>query len=130
MKNVMIFILLLIVPFVFNAQPSKPEPTEIGPKMFFDVLTIDYGVIKKGADPLRKFSFKNTGTEPLLITSAKGSCGCTVPTYPQEAIAPGATAEIEVRYDTKRIGLINKTVTITSNAGEPVTLHIKGEVKE
>jgi hypothetical protein len=120
----------LIIPSVFNAQPSKPEPTEIGPKMLFDVLTIDYGVIQKGADQLRKFTFKNTGNEPLLITSAKGSCGCTVPTYPKEAIAPGATAEIEVRYDTKRIGLINKTVTITSNAGDPVTLHIKGEVKE
>jgi Protein of unknown function (DUF1573) len=130
MKNVMIFVLLLIVPFVFNAQPSKPEPTEIGPKIVFDLETIDYGIIRKGADPLRKFSFKNTGNEPLLITSAKGSCGCTVPTYPQEAIAPGATAEIEVRYDTKRIGLINKTVTINSNAGDPIVLYIKGEVKE
>ncbi len=126
----MFLVVLLIVPFVFQAQPSKPEPKKTGPQLTFDMVTIDYGTIQKNADPVRRFTFKNTGDTPLLITDAKASCGCTVPKFPTEAIASGATSEIEVRYDTKRVGLINKSITITSNAGEPVVLHITGEVKE
>jgi hypothetical protein len=68
----------------------------------------------------------------LVISNAKGSCGCTVPEWPKEPIAPGASASIKVKYDTKRPGAINKSVTITSNAvnveGGIVTVRIKGEV--
>ena len=99
-----------------------------GPQLTFKTLTLDYGTIHKGDDPLRKFTFTNTGDEALLIISAKGSCGCTVPTFPVEAIAPGLSSAIEVRYDTNRVGQINKTITVTSNAGEIVTLKITGEV--
>lgn len=130
MKNGLFLVVLFIVPFVLSAQPSRPEPKKSGPKLTFDVATIDYGTIQKNADPVRKFTFKNTGDTPLLITNAKASCGCTVPVYPTEAIAPGATSEIEVRYDTKRVGVINKSITISSNAGEPVVLKITGEVRE
>lgn len=102
------------------------------PKMEFEQTTIDYGSIKQHADPLRKFSFTNTGNAPLIIKHAKGSCGCTVPKYPKEPIAPGQTAVIEVRYDTKRIGKFTKTVTLTTN--EPVqskrVLTIKGLVNK
>jgi hypothetical protein len=61
----------------------------------------------------------------------KGSCGCTVPVCPQEPIAPGASAEISVKYATNRVGPINKSVTITSNAtNEPrKVIRIKGNVK-
>ena len=101
-----------------------------GPTMTFDKTSVDYGTIDKGADPLRKFSFTNTGTEPLIIKNAKGSCGCTVPTYPKEPIMPGETSEIEVRYDTNRIGRFNKTVTLTTNEEKSThQLTIKGEVK-
>jgi Protein of unknown function (DUF1573) len=101
------------------------------PNMTFKVTTIDYGTIEKGSEPLRKFEFTNTGTEPLIIKNAKGSCGCTVPTYPKEPIMPGETNVIEVRYDTNRIGAINKTVTLTTNeAVDTKTLTIKGEVKD
>ena len=97
----------------------------------FDLTTVDYGLIEKGADPLRKFPFKNTGTEPLIIKNAKGSCGCTVPTYPKEPIMPGETGVIEVRYDTQRVGPFTKTVTLTTNeAVDTKTLTIKGEVKQ
>lgn len=97
--------------------------------MTFKTEVIDYGIIKKDADPLRKFSFKNTGDEPLLITYAKGSCGCTVPVYPTHAISPGESSEIEVRYDTKRVGVFKKTITVSSNIGESVILTIMGEVR-
>jgi hypothetical protein len=66
----------------------------------------------------------------LIISNAKGSCGCTVPTWPREPLAPGATAQITVKYDTKRPGAIAKSVTITSNAiNEPTkVIRIKGTV--
>ncbi len=96
----------------------------------FEVTTIDYGLIDKGADPVRKFAFKNTGSEPLIIKNAKGSCGCTVPTYAKEPIMPGESSVIEVRYDTQRVGPFTKTVTLTTNeAVDTKTLTIKGEVK-
>ena len=77
------------------------------------------------------FCFHYTGTEDLVISNAKGSCGCTVPSWPREPIAPGKSGELKVKYDTKRIGLINKSVTIQSNAtNHPVKIiRIKGEIK-
>ena len=78
-----------------------------------------------------KFKFKNTGKEPLIISNATGSCGCTVPDWPKEPIAPGATASIKVKYDTNRIGGIYKTVTVNSNAKSgSIVLTIKGTVEE
>ena len=92
----------------------------------------DYGTIKLNGNGECSFEFKNTGNAPLIISNAKGSCGCTVPSWPKEPIAPGATASIAVKYDTKRPGAINKNVTITSNAvNEPSkVIRIKGNVKE
>jgi hypothetical protein len=102
-----------------------------GPVMTFEKTEVDYGTISQGADPLRRFKFKNTGTEPLVIKNARGSCGCTVPSFKKEPIAPGETSEIEVRYDTQRIGDFQKSVTIDTNEGEqPRVLMIKGHVNE
>ncbi len=86
-------------------------------KMTFESLTVDYGTIENGAEPLRLIKFTNTGTEPLVIKNARGSCGCTVPTWPKDPIAPGQSSSMEVRYDTKRTGAINKSITITTNEG-------------
>jgi hypothetical protein len=118
---------LFILSFIaFGAMAAKAQ----GPVMTFEVTTVDYGTIEKGADPVRHFKFTNTGNEPLIIKSAKGSCGCTVPTYPQEPIMPGESANIDVRYDTQRVGNFNKTVTLTTNeTPDTHTLTIKGEVK-
>lgn len=91
--------------------------------------TVDYGTIAKGSDGVRVFEFTNTGNAPLIVTGVKSSCGCTVPKKPEGPIAPGATSTIEVKYDTQRVGPIRKTITVTSNASEPmVALKIKGEV--
>ena len=76
-----------------------------------------------------KFVFTNNGTEPLVIKNAKGSCGCTVPTWPRKPIAAGETAEIGVKYATNRVGKFTKTITLTTNVSKkPVILTIKGEV--
>lgn len=128
MKNVFFF-LLSIVTFQLVGQPSNNNPKEAFAKMTFAATTVDYGIISKGSEPTRTFNFKNTDNAPLLITDAKASCGCTVPTFPKDAIMPGESSTITVRYDTNRIGVISKSITITSNAGEPVVLKITGEVK-
>lgn len=95
----------------------------------FENEVIDYGTIEQKADGVRVFKFTNTGEAPIVITNAKGSCGCTVPTYSKNVIAPNETGEIEVKYDTNRIGKFTKTITLTSNASEPTkVLRIKGEV--
>ena len=122
--------LLSILAFVVAGSFALNAQTTSGPVMTFQQTTIDCGTIEKGAEPLRKFSFTNTGNEPLVIKSAKGSCGCTVPTYPKEPIMPGETNVIEVRYDTQRVGMFTKTVTLTTNeTSDTHTLTIKGEVK-
>ncbi|MFN4255150.1 MAG: DUF1573 domain-containing protein [Saprospiraceae bacterium] len=122
--------ILSILAFVaFGAFCATAQSTS-GAVMTFEQTTVDYGTIDKGAEPLRKFKFTNTGNEPLIIKNAKGSCGCTVPTYPKEPIMPGESNVIEVRYDTQRVGAFTKTVTITTNETvETRTLTIKGEVK-
>ncbi len=113
-------------------QVTQAQDQTGGPVMTFEETTIDYGVIEQGSDPYRYFHFTNTGDAPLIISNARGSCGCTVPTWPKEPIMPGESAEIKVRYDTKRIGKFTKTVTLTTNeAGNSShRLIIKGEVKK
>ena len=95
----------------------------------FETETIDYGTIKKNSDGLRVFSFTNTGNAPLIISKVKTSCGCTVPTYSKEAILPGEVGEINIKYDTKRMGSFTKTITVYSNADQAIkTLKIKGTI--
>ncbi|MEM8894732.1 MAG: DUF1573 domain-containing protein [Bacteroidota bacterium] len=97
----------------------------------FTSTSIDYGEIERNADGVREFEFTNAGDAPLLISSARGSCGCTVPSFPREPIEPGASNVIEVKYDTNRIGAFTKYVTLTTNSLEnpTVRLTIRGVVK-
>ena len=98
----------------------------------FEKLEVDYGTIQKAGEPVREFKFTNNGTAPLIITDAKGSCGCTVPSFPKEPIMPGASNVIKVRYDTNRVGVFTKYVTLTTNdpSQAEVRLKIFGEVKD
>jgi len=104
---------------VKDATPTevKEEKKEGGPIMTLESNEVDYGTIKQHGEPLRVLKFTNTGTEPLVIKNARGSCGCTVPIWPKEPIMPGEESEIEIRYATNRLGKINKTVKITTNEG-------------
>ena len=98
-------------------------------KIEFKETTIDYGTIEKGANGVRTFEFTNTGDAPLIISKVNSSCGCTVPKKPDGPILPGETGEIQVKYDTKRVMPIRKTITVLSNAETPtVALKIKGNV--
>lgn len=115
---------------IANPEPVKPSgpPTAIK----FEKEEHDFGKIKQDTQNKYKFKFKNTGTNPLLIENAVGSCGCTVPTYPKEPIAPGAIGEIEVVYSPgKQKGQQQKTVTVTANTEPKETrVQIKAEVEE
>ncbi len=117
---------------LFSANTFAQEVKTGGAEITFEKEVHDYGTIEKGGDPECTFVFTNTGNEPLIITKAKGSCGCTVPEWPKEPIAPGAKSAIKVKYDTNRVGPINKTVTITSNASNVENgvkvIRIKGKV--
>lgn len=128
MKKV-IFSLMLVLTAAFAMNTVNAQTTS-GAKIDFTKETHDYGTIKNGADGTCTFEFKNTGNAPLIISNAKGSCGCTVPEWPKEPIAPGAKASIKVKYDTSRQGVINKNVTITSNAVNAAEkiIYIKGNV--
>lgn len=121
----------LMLTFVASAAMNKVSAQiEQGAKIEFAKETHDYGTIAHGSDGTCVFEFKNTGNSELIITNAKGSCGCTVPEWPKEPIAPGATASIKVSYDTKRPGAISKNVTIFSNAvgNETKVIYITGTV--
>ena len=86
------------------------------PVFSFDRESHDLGTLEQGEQPSTTFEFTNIGDGPLIITSAKGSCGCTVPKWPNEPIAPGETGEINVSFNsTGRSGIQTKTVTIVAN---------------
>lgn len=107
------------------AQANNPN----APIIKFDKMEHDYGTIEQNADGNCEFKFTNEGKEPLILSNVRSSCGCTVPTWPRQPILPGQTEVIQVKYDTKRVGLISKTITVYSNAKEAqVTLKIKGNI--
>lgn len=116
--------------FLFVATFGVISYAQETAEITFKAEEIDYGKVKAGSDGVRVFEFTNTGKAPLVITNVSSSCGCTVPSWTKEPVAPGAKGKIEVKYDTNRVGPISKTVTVTSNAKQnPVKgLRIKGEV--
>ena len=117
---------------------STPPPVPVGPltSLVFEEDTHDFGEIMEGEKVVHIYKFKNTGKEPLVISNAKGSCGCTVPEWPREPIPVGGSGEIRVQFDSKGKGKIGggpqaKKVTITANTDPANTfLNIKGIVNK
>ena len=96
----------------------------------FEKEEFDFGTIEQGESTTHEFKFINTGSEPLIISKAEGSCGCTVPIFPKEPILKNQSATIKVTFNsTGKFGIQDKTVTISSNAKQnPMIIHIKGTV--
>ena len=111
---------------------SKTEPAGPITTMEFAETDHDFGTIAQDSENTKVFAFTNTGTEPLIIENAKGSCGCTVPEYPKEPIPPGEQGEIKVVYKPgKQKNAQTKNVTITANTlPEKSVLTIKANVME
>lgn len=99
--------------------------------MSFTQSSHDFGVMTEGEVKEYSFQFKNTGNAPLHIEHAKGSCGCTVPQWPKDPIAPGASGQIVVKFNSaNKVGKNSKKVTIVANT-EPIStvLTISADVK-
>ena len=113
------------------ALTANTAMAQSGPVITFEKTEIDYGSVAQGSDGVKYFKFKNTGNQPLVIKNARATCGCTVPRWPTEAIQPGKTGIIEVKYDTNRTGSFTKNVFVETNENQPQhTLTIKGIVVE
>jgi hypothetical protein len=120
-KSLFISITLLFSFFVYS-QENQAD-------IKFEETIIDYGEVEFESDGKRIFKFKNIGNAPLVFQRISSSCGCTIPKKPEKPIEPGETGEIEVEYDTKRVGLFMKAISVISNSKNPSTvLRIKGEV--
>ncbi len=123
MKKIVVVLFMGLMALSLQAQEKTA-------KIQFNAETVDYGLIEKGSDGIRVFEFTNTGEVPLIISKVSSSCGCTIPKKPEQPILPGQTGEIQVKYDTNRVGPIRKAITVISNADTPTkVLKIKGEVK-
>jgi len=113
-------------------NPDEQVPTGPTTSIAFEETDFDFGTVEEGEKVKHTFKFKNTGNEPLIISSAKGSCGCTVPKWPSEPIAVGQTGVIDVEFDSKgKPGKGTKRVTVTANTVPAQTfLNITGMVNK
>ena len=125
MKNILALFIAFFSLTLVHSQEKKPE-------ISFEKTVIDYGTVNKGDNGVREFIFRNSGNAPLIISNVKSTCGCTIPKKPEKPILPGESEKIQVKYDTKRVGFIRKSITVTSNAASSPTtiLKIKGQVVE
>ena len=122
MKKSLFISITLLFSFFAYSQENQAD-------IKFEETIIDYGEVEFESDGKRIFKFKNVGNAPLVFQRISSSCGCTIPKKPEKPIEPGETGEIEVEYDTKRVGLFMKAISVISNSKNPSTvLRIKGEV--
>jgi hypothetical protein len=132
------FVFLMASTFTVMAQDATPVKQSIaavadtpvtGPKAEWDTKTLDLGEIEYRVKTDAEFTLTNTGNEPLLITYAKASCGCTNLKYSQEPILPGQSSKLAVTYNGSGNGNFRKSITVQTNADEGRTsLQIKGIV--
>jgi len=103
-----------VQPTATPLQEEKPEGPL--PVLAFETVEHDFGTINEGDVVEYTYKFKNTGEAPLIIQSAQPSCGCTVPDWTKEPIAPGADGYVKAKFDTKgKPNIQNKTITVTAN---------------
>lgn len=118
------FFSLFVAMFVFVAVSYAQKGT-----VKFTKETHDFGKVEQGKPVTYVFTFKNTGTDPVIISDAQASCGCTKPSWTKEPVMPGKTGSVSATYNAAAMGGFNKSVTVTSNAETPtVVLYLKGEV--
>lgn len=118
---------------IIRSPVADPEadPAEAA-TLTFEETNYNFGSVTEGETVSHVYAFTNTGKVPLLITDARSTCGCTVPTYPEKPVAPGESGEIVVTFDTAgKEGRQSKPVTITANTYPAVTtVYITGQVEK
>ena len=134
MKKIFASAIFVIATFSLSccqSASSGKQESVLGPGIEFEVIEHNFGIIPQGGNGTFEFVFTNTGTEPLILSNVRSSCGCTVPSWPHEPIPVGGKESIKVKYDTNRLGQFNKTISVYSNAKEePIILKIAGEVQQ
>jgi hypothetical protein len=130
-KLFLLLVLPLFAALMTNAQtattaaPANPN----APVAKWDKMVNDFGDIAFNVPKTAEFKLTNAGKEPLIISSAKASCGCTNLKFSQEPILPGKSASVSATYNAAAQGVFTKTVTVITNADpNPVVLQIKGNV--
>lgn len=127
MKN--IFLLFLAINLGSIATAQDESTLDKTTTVEFEETTIDYGKVAKGSNGVRTFTFTNTGEHPLKIYNIYSACNCDIVAQPEDPIAPGNKGEIKVKYDTKKVGPIVKTITANTNTKEKlIPLNLIGEV--
>jgi uncharacterized protein DUF1573 len=113
-----------------NTAANKEVGEDMLPYFEFEEEVKSFGQITQGESVSTLFRFKNVGQSDLIISSAQGSCGCTVPEWPKEPIKPGAEGVVEVTFNsTGKMGMQNKTITLVSNTiPNTKVIALKGEV--
>jgi len=112
-----------------TAQTTGTKVKINGPVAKFDKTVHDFGDLLQNSPGTASFVLSNDGNEPLLISSATASCGCTNLSWSKDPVLPGKSITISVTYNAAAVGTFLKTVTVKTNAGEqPVILQIKGKV--
>lgn len=118
MKKLGILFSLFAFVLVFQANAQDQASGAI---ITFKEKSVDFGDIVQGAKVEHVFTLTNTGTVPLVISNVAATCGCTVPSWPKEPVAPGKSAEIKVSFNSAgKMGKQNSIVRIYSNASEPI----------
>jgi len=129
-----VFYLILLVIYSLPAYSSddknvNQKGSADGPLISFSKTEFDFGTIRTGSEAVHFFVFSNPGKTPLIILNVRTSCGCTVTDWPKTPIAAGMKDSLKVEYNTRVKGVFNKTITVQSNARDPlVELRIKGNV--
>ena len=127
MKKLLMITFLLMATFTMATAQKQAQ-------IKCDKLTHDFGTFSESSPVVEcTFTFKNVGEAPLIINQAVASCGCTVPSYTKEPIAPGATGAIKVTYNGKGKfpGHFKKTITIRTNGATELTrLYVEGNMTE
>ena len=122
--------LLTVVSVTLASQSVMGYLTSTTSSMFvWESTTFDFGSLEQNKPAEHRFTFINEGDVPLIISSAKASCGCTVADYSKDPIAPGGRGFVSARYNAAKVGAFTKTVTVAANTGaEAVVLTLKGAV--
>jgi hypothetical protein len=113
------------------AQQDATAGSGAQPKIQFEATKHKFGTVQQGEVVKHTFQFKNEGNAQLKLKRVKASCGCTVPSWPRDPIAPGETAAINVKFNTAgKMGRQRKSVTVFTNQKDQAVhvLTIAGEV--
>ncbi|MDA3905411.1 MAG: DUF1573 domain-containing protein [Bacteroidales bacterium] len=130
-KALFIFFVLLISGISVYAQnaPVAANDKPNSPVILFEETLFNYGTIVQDGNGMHNFIYKNTGKEPLVLSRVRSSCGCTIPEWSRQPLMSMEQDTIKVKYDTHRIGRFSKTISVYSNAKDPmVVVRIQGEV--